>query len=145
MIAETAIIENAVEIGEGTKIWHFTHVCNSAKIGKNCTIGEGVYIGPGVVIGDNCKIQNHAQIFQGVTIGNNVFIGPCVCFTNDKYPAATGEWNLIKTYVQHDVSIGANSTVLCGITLGLGCLVGAGSVVTKSVETFKKVYGNPAN
>ena len=149
MLANTAILETD-QIGDGTKIWHFTHICKGAVIGKNCTIGEGVYVGPGVIIGDNCKIQNHAQIFAGVTIGNECFIGPCVCFTNDKTPHNQSWWEEgwsfepEKTIIGNRVSIGANSTILCGITLNDGCVVGAGSVVTKDVEPFKIVYGNPA-
>lgn len=143
MIHPTAIIETD-QIGEGTKIWAFTHVCKGAKIGKNCTIGEGVYIGPNVVIGDNCRIQNGAQIFEGVTIGSHVFIGPCVCFTNDRRPDLSKEFIVLGTYVHSNVVIGANCTIICGITINPGAFIGAGSVVTKTVRSQSTVYGNPA-
>lgn len=145
--AETAIIES-FEIGEDTKVWHFSHVSKGAKIGKNCTIGEGVYIGPNVTIGDNCKIQNHAQIFEGVTIGDECFIGPCVCFTNDRYPQDQKWWEqgwhfeAEKTTIGNRVAIGANSTIICGVVIYDNSFIGAGSVVTKSINGAVK--GNPA-
>ena len=142
MIHPTAIIEG--EIGEGTKVWAFSHVSRGAKIGKNCVIGEGVHIGPKVTVGDNCRIQNHAQIFEGVHIGDSVFVGPCVCFTNDKEPDLSKPFEITKTYVGDKAVICANVTIICGNGIGAGCLIGAGSVVTKSVLPFKKVYGNPA-
>lgn len=141
---ETSIIDNNVEIGEGTKIWHWVHICSGAKIGKNCVLGQNVYIGPNVVIGENVKIQNNVSIYEGVEIGNNVFLGPSCVFTNDKYPKAIGNWNLCKTIICDNVSIGANATIVCGITIESGSTVGAGSVVTKNVEPNVIVVGNPA-
>ena len=143
-VHETAIVDPGAKVGRDTKVWHFSHICDNAVVGENCTIGQNVYIGPNVTIGDNCKIGNGANIFEGVTIGDNVFIGPSVCFTNDLYPKAVGDWELSKTVVDDNVSIGANSTILCNITLGEGCMIGAGSTVTRSIEPHKKVIGNKA-
>ena len=147
MIHETAIIDDCT-IGEGTKIWAFSHVSSGAIIGKNCVIGEGVHIGPNVIIGDNCRIQNHSILYEGVELGNEVFIGPNVVTTNDFRPSLTGDWKnsdrFRKTRFEDSSSIGANSTIVCGVVIGKGSLVGTGSVVTKNVDSGKTVYGNPA-
>lgn len=145
MIHESAFVEDA-EIGDGTNIWHFVHVRKGARIGKNCAIGKGVYIDTNVEIGDGCKIQNFATIYQGVKLGNNVLIGPHVCFTNDLYPRASlwGDERLVKTVVKDGASIGANATVVAGVTIGRYAMVGAGAVVTKSVPDYGLVFGNPA-
>ena len=145
MIHESAYVENA-EIGEGTKIWHFAHIRKGAKIGKNCNIGKGVYIDTNVKIGDSCKIQNFVCVYQGVEIGNNVFIGPHVCFTNDIYPRAFiwNEERLSRTIIKDGASIGANTTIVAGVTIGKYAMVGAGSVVTKNVSDYGLVFGNPA-
>ena len=145
MIHKSAYIEDA-KIGEDTNIWHFVHIRNGAEIGKNCNIGKGVYIDSDVKIGDNCKIQNFATIYKGVTIGNNVFIGPHVCFTNDIYPRSFiwNEEKIVKTIVKDGASIGANATIIAGITIGKYAMIGAGSVVTKDVADFSLVLGNPA-
>lgn len=146
MIHESAYVEDAV-IGEDTNIWHFVHVRKGARIGRNCNIGKGVYIDINVSIGDNCKIQNFATIYHGVEIGNNVFIGPHACFTNDLYPRAFiwNEERLKKTIVRDGASIGANSTIIPGVTIGGYAMVGAGSVVTKDIPDYGLVIGNPAN
>jgi len=146
LIHESSYIEDDVIIGDNTNIWHFVHIRKGAKIGKNCTIGKGVFIDINTTIGDNCKIQNFACIYQGVTIGNDVFIGPHVCFTNDIYPRSFiwCDEKLTKTFVKDGVSIGANSTIVAGITIDKYAMIGAGSVVTKNVDDHALVYGNPA-
>lgn len=145
-IHPTAIIDSDVEIGPGVQIWAWTHVRQGAKIGAGTIIGERVSIGPKVSIGSGCKIQNNADIHEGVTIGNDVFIGPGVRTTNDPYPRAVGDWadRFQTTQIDDRVAIGAGATILCGITLGAGCMVGAGSVVTKCVAPSWLVAGNPA-
>ena len=147
MIHQTAIIDTAItNIGTNTNIWAFSHICEGAIIGDNCTIGEGVYIGPNVTIGNNCKIQNHSLIYEGVVIGDNVFIGPNVVTTNDNFPRATGDWSdrFMKTFIKSGVSVCANTTIICGITLNENCMIGAGSTVTQSIESNYIAYGTPA-
>ena len=146
MIHERAIVETD-DIGEGTNVWANTHIRKGAKIGKGCTIGENVYIDEGVIIGDRCRIQNGALIYKGVTMGNDVMIAPGVVTTNDIFPELpVGDWShrFKETLIEDNVSIGANSTIVCGVRLGKGCMVGAGSVVTKSVSSNVVVVGNPA-
>lgn len=145
MIHDSAYVEDAV-IGDGTNIWHFVHVRDGARIGSNCNIGKGVYIDTGVVIGDNCKIQNFATLYQGVTLENDVFVGPHVCFTNDVYPRAAlwDESRLEATCVREGASIGANATILAGVTIGRHAMVGAGAVVTRDVPDHALMLGNPA-
>jgi len=146
MIHETAIVEEGAQLGEGTRVWHFAHIRKGAKIGKNGNIGKDVYIDTNVIIGDNCKIQNFASLYHGLIVGNNVFIGPHVCFTNDLFPRASiwNEERLVKTVVKDGVSIGANSTIIAGITIGESAMIGAGAVVTKDVPNHALVFGNPA-
>lgn len=141
----TAVVESD-EIGDGTKIWHFVHVRERARIGKDCNIGKSVYIDTEVEIGDNVKIQNFVSVYKGVTIEDDVFIGPSVTFTNDLYPRAFrwDEQKVVLTTVKKGASIGAGSTVICGIVIGEYAMVGAGSVVTTDVPGFGLVYGNPA-
>jgi UDP-2-acetamido-3-amino-2,3-dideoxy-glucuronate N-acetyltransferase len=145
---ESAYIDDNVEVGEGTKIWHFTHIQKGAKIGKNCVLGQNVNVGNNVIIGNFCKIQNNVSIYEGVTLEDYVFCGPSMVFTNIvnprcKYPQAGSEF-YIKTLVKKGTSIGANATIICGNEIGRHSMIGAGAVVTKSVPDFALVVGNPA-
>ncbi len=140
-----AVIDEGAQIGEGTKIWHFAHVRSTAKIGKSCNIGRDVYIDADVVIGDRVKIQNGVSVYHGVTIEDDVFCGPHMVFTNDMYPRAfSTSWTVSKTVVKRGASIGAHATIVCDVTLGEYCMVGAGAVVTKDVPPHALVVGNPA-
>jgi len=142
----TATIDPGALIGKGTKVWHYCHVSARAVIGEQCVLGQNVYVGPSVRIGNGVKIQNNVSVYEGVTLEDNVFCGPSCVFTNDKYPRATVDnrrsWK--KTLVRKGAVIGANATVVCGITIGYNALVGAGAVVTKDVPDSAVVYGNPA-
>ncbi len=141
----TAIVEKNVKIGKNTRIWHFVHIREGAVIGENCNIGKCVYIDTDVKIGNNVKIQNFATIYRGVEIEDDVFIGPHVTFTNDLYPRAFSKnWKVVPTLVKKGASIGANATIICGVTIGEYAMIGAGSVVTRDVPSFGLVYGNPA-
>jgi acetyltransferase-like isoleucine patch superfamily enzyme len=145
LIHHTAIVEDGVSIGRGTKIWHRTHVRAGSRIGEDCTIGFAVYIDSGVVIGDRCKIQNHVSVFRGVTLEDEVLVGPSVAFTNDRYPrAGANDWNVVPTHVGRGASIGANATVVCGVELGAWSMVGAAAVVTSDVPPHALVTGAPA-
>lgn len=146
-VHESSYIDDDVEIGEGTKIWHFCHVQSGARIGKNCTIGQNVYIGRNVQIGDSCKIQNNVSVYEGVTLEDGVFCGPSCVFTNDLAPKARepkGRENYIKTLVKRGATIGANATIVCGNTIGEDVMVAAGAVVTKSIRGGVQVAGVPA-
>jgi acetyltransferase-like isoleucine patch superfamily enzyme len=132
-----------VEIGEGTVIHDHVNLYK-CKIGKNCKIDSFIYVEEGVIIGDRCKIRPFVFIPTGVVIEDEVFIGPNVTFTNDKYPKVNGAWQLLETRVEKGASIGANSTILPGVTIGSGALIGAGSVVTNDVPSGGVVSGNPA-
>ena len=143
-----AVVDDNVEIGEGTKIWHFTHIQSGSKIGKNCVFGQNVNVGNNVTIGNNVKVQNNVSIYEGVTLEDYVFCGPSMVFTNIlnprcKYPQVGSKYH-IKTLVKEGASLGANCTVVCGITIGKNAFVGAGAVVTKDVPDFALVVGNPA-
>ena len=144
----SAVIDNPVEIGEGTKIWHFSHICSGVKMGKNCKLGQNVFVQNNVKIGNNCKIQNNVSVYGGVELEEYVFCGPSMVFTNIinprcKYPQETAD-KYYKTLVREGASLGANSTIVCGITVGRHAFVGAGAVVTKDVPDYALVYGNPA-
>lgn len=141
-MGEYQIIEETT-IGEGTIIRNFVNIYG-CRIGRNCKIASFVEIQRGVVVGDNCKIEGFAYIPSGVTIEDKVFIGPHVCFTNDKRPRAVGDWELTATLVKSGASIGAGAVIVCGVTIGENAIVGAGAVVTKDVAPDTIVVGNPA-
>ena len=143
---DTAFVDDGANIGEGTKIWHYSHICKGAKIGKNCNIGQNVFIADGAVIGDNCKVQNNVSIYAGVEAGNYVFFGPSCVLTNDINPRGMYSKNgvYIKTTLEDGVTLGANCTIVCGNTIGKHSLIGAGAVVSKSVEPHSIMVGNPA-
>ena len=141
----TAEVSPTAVIGDGTRIWHWVQIRERARIGRGCNIGKDVYIDVDVVVGDHCKIQNFATLYTGVTLADNVFIGPHVCFTNDLYPRATSpNWKVAATRVEDGASIGANATILCGLTIGRNSMVAAGAVVTTNVPPQALVAGVPA-
>ena len=152
-IHPTADVAASAVIGPGTSIWNQAQVREEARIGADCVIGKNAYVDAGVVIGDRVKVQNNVSLYHGVTVEDGVFIGPHVCFTNDLFPRAVNDdgslqsaadWVTTPTLVKAGASIGANATILCGITIGRSALVGAGAVVTKDVPDFAIVGGNPA-
>ena len=144
-IHETANVSSNANIGDGTKIWINSQIREKSEIGSNCIISKYTYIDTQVKIGNNCKIQNSVSIYQGVTIEDDVFVGPNACFTNDKVPRAfNSDWKITSTLVKSGASIGANSTIVCGIIIGKYAMIAAGSVVTKNVEDYSLVMGNPA-
>lgn len=145
-IHKSSCIDENVNIGEGTKIWHFSHVLKGSVIGNNCIIGQNVMIGPDVVIGNGCKIQNNVAIYKGVTLEDGVFCGPSCVFTNVLTPRAFIERkNEFKaTIVKKGATIGANATVICGTVLGRYCFIGAGAIVPKDIPDYALVYGVPA-
>jgi len=147
-IHESAYVDDNVTIGEGTGIWHFSHVQSNTVIGKNCTLGQNVNVANNVTIGNFVKIQNNVSVYEGVTLEDYVFCGPSMVFTNImnprcKYPQRGSEFYL-NTLVKEGASIGANATIVCGHTLGRHCFVGAGSTVSKDVPDYALVVGNPA-
>lgn len=143
---ESSYVDDGAEIGDGTKIWHFCHIMSGAKIGTNCSLGQNVNVGGKAVIGNGVKIQNNVSIYDSVEIEDDVFCGPSMVFTNVINPRAFVErkTEYKKTVLKKGCSIGANATVVCGVTIGEYALVGAGSVVTKDVPPYSLVYGNPA-
>ena len=141
----TAIVEPGAIIGTGTRIWHHCHIRSGAIIGVDCILGKNVYVDQGAVIGARVKIQNNVSVYVGVTIEDDTFVGPSVVFTNDLHPrAGSGHWNVAPTLVRRGASIGANASIICGVEIGEWSLIGAGSVVTHSVEPNETVAGNPA-
>jgi UDP-2-acetamido-3-amino-2,3-dideoxy-glucuronate N-acetyltransferase len=144
-IHPTAEIAASAAIGEGTEVWHWAQIREGAVIGRNCRIGKDVYIDVDVLVGNDCKIQNFAALYRGVRIGDRVFIGPHACFTNDRYPRAVSpDWKVVSTEVADNASIGANSTILCGLEIGRSAMVAAGAVVTRDVPRHALVAGVPA-
>lgn len=143
---ESSYVDEGAEVGEGTKIWHFCHVMSGAKIGKNCSLGQNVNVGGKAVIGDGVKIQNNVSVYDDVVIEDDVFCGPSCVFTNVINPRAFVErkHEYKQTVIKKGASIGANATIVCGVTVGEYALIGAGSVVTKDVPAYALVYGSPA-
>jgi len=146
-VHQSSFVDDGAEIGEGTKIWHFSHIMSGSKIGKNCNIGQNVVISPAVIIGNNVKIQNNVSVYTGVIIEDDAFLGPSMVFTNVINPRShvSRKDEYKKTFVKKGASIGANATIVCGITLGRYCFIGAGSVVTKDIPDYGLYYGNPGS
>ena len=145
-IHPTAVVDDPCEIGEGSKIWHFAHVCAGARIGARCTLGQNVYVASAVVLGSGVRIQNNVSVYDGVTLEDDVFCGPSMVFTNVRNPRAhiSRKHEFLPTLVRRGATLGANCTVLCGITVGRYAFVGAGAVVTRDVPDFALVVGTPA-
>lgn len=143
---ETAVIDPGCMIGDGTHIWHFSHIMPECTIGRNCNIGQNVVISPQVVLGDNVKVQNNVSVYTGVTCGDDVFLGPSCVFTNVVNPrsAVSRKDQYLKTHVGKGASIGANATIVCGHTIGEYAMIGAGAVVTKDIPPYALVVGNPS-
>lgn len=144
-IHPSANVSSSVAIGDNSKIWINSQIRENVTIGENCIISKDTYIDFGVSIGSNCKLQNGVSVYHGVTLEDDVFVGPYAVFTNDKVPRAfNADWQVTPTLIKKGTSIGANATIVCGVTLGEYCMVAAGSVVTKDVEPYSLVMGNPA-
>lgn len=143
---ESAFVDEGSEIGVGAKIWHFTHVMSGARVGRNTVLGQNVNVSGRAIVGDDCKIQNNVSLYDDVILENRVFCGPSCVFTNVINPRAFVErkTEYKRTLVREGASIGANATIVCGVTLGRYCFVGAGSVVTKDIPDYALVYGSPA-
>ena len=143
---ETAVIDHGCIIGKNTKIWHFSHLMTNCELGERCNIGQNVVISPNVVLGNNVKVQNNVSIYEGVRCEDDVFLGPSMVFTNVINPrsAVNRRGEYIPTIVKKGASIGANATIICGVTIGRYSLIGSGSVVTKDVPDYTMVVGNPA-
>lgn len=142
----TAVIDEGCEIGEGTKIWHFSHIMAGCKIGSNCNLGQNVVVSPDVILGKNVKVQNNVSIYTGVICEDDVFLGPSMVFTNVVNPrsAVLRRGQYVETLVRKGATIGANATIICGNTIGRFAFIGAGAVVTHSVANYALVIGNPA-
>jgi UDP-2-acetamido-3-amino-2,3-dideoxy-glucuronate N-acetyltransferase len=145
-VHQSAVIDEGAEIGPGTNIWHFSHIMQGCRIGSNCIIGQNVFLASGVILGDGVKIQNNISIYTGVKCEDDVFIGPSVVFTNVINPRAFIErkHEYRSTIIKRGASIGANSTIICGVTIGSYALIGAGSVVTRDIPAYALAFGSPA-
>ena len=146
-VHESSYVDENVSIGKGTKIWHFSHILKGARIGDNCSLGQNVNVGNNVVIGNGCKLQNNVSVYEGVILEDNVFCGPSMVFTNDltpraKYPKGAAGYK--KTVIKHDATLGANSTMVCGHSVGEYATIAAGAVVTKDVVPYALMAGVPA-
>ena len=146
-VHESSVIDDNVSIGEGTKIWHYSHVQAGAVIGNNCSFGQNVNVGNNVKIGNDVKIQNNVSVYEGVELEDFVFCGPSMVFTNIKIPRSEfpqrGSEFYDKTLVKKSATIGANATIVCGVTIGEYAMIGSGAVVTKDVPAFALIFGNP--
>ena len=145
-IHETAVIDEGAQVGEGTKIWHFSHLMPGSIVGTSCNIGQNVFIDNGVILGNGVKVQNNVSVYKGVIIEDDVFLGPSMVFTNVINPRSFIErkQEFKKTIVRRGATIGANATIICGIEIGEYAMIGAGAVVTKNIKPFELVYGNPS-
>lgn len=145
-VHESSYVDDGAEIGAGTKIWHFCHIMPRARIGERCNIGQNVLVSPDVIIGNNVKIQNNVSVYTGVVVEDDVFLGPSMVFTNVVNPRShiSRKDEYKATLVRKGTSVGANATIVCGVTLGTYCFVGAGAVVTRNVPDYALVYGAPA-
>ncbi len=147
-VHESSYIDEGVTIGSGTAVWHFCHIMGDVEIGRDCRIGQNVAIGPGVRIGNNVKIQNNVSVYRGVMLEDDVFCGPSMVFTNVLAPRSAfprdPDEDFLPTLVRRGATIGANATIICGVTIGRQAMIGAGSVVTRDVAAHALVYGNPA-
>ena len=152
-IHPSATVADSAVVGARTQIWMHCQIREGVRIGEDCILGKNIYADPGVTIGDRVKIQNNVSLFAGVTIEDGVFLGPHVCFTNDKVPRAINpdgtlktadDWQITPTRVETGAAIGANTTIVCGVTIGAWAMIGSGSVVSRSVPPYALVYGNPA-
>lgn len=145
-VHESSYVDENTEIGAGTKIWHFCHIMSRSRIGERCNIGQNVVISPDVILGNNVKIQNNVSVYTGVIVEDDAFLGPSMVFTNVINPRShvNRKDQYKTTLVRKGTSIGANATIVCGVTLGCYCFVGAGSVVTRDVPDYALVYGSPA-
>ncbi|WP_346795861.1 acyltransferase [Halomonas sp. Bachu 37] len=146
MIHESAIVDEGAQIGEGSRVWHFVHVCGGARIGKNVSMGQGVFVGNKVTIGDNCKIQNNVSVYDNVHLEEGVFCGPSMVFTNVYNPRSLIERKdeYRDTLARKGASLGANCTIVCGVTIGEYAFIGAGAVVNKNVPAYALMVGVPA-
>lgn len=145
-VHESSFVDQGVRIGSGTKVWHYCHIMPDAEIGSNTSLGQNTFVGRGVIIGNNCKIQNNVSIYEGVTIEDGVFCGPSSVFTNDLNPRSFypkgGQY--VPTFVRYGASLGANCTIVCGVTIGMFAFVGAGAVVVNDIPEYALVVGVPA-
>ena len=145
-VHETAVIDNGAQIDEGTRIWHWTHVCAKAVVGKNCSLGQNVFVGNNTLIGNNVKIQNNVSVYDGVTLEDDVFCGPSMVFTNVYNPRSkvSRKDEYRSTLVKKGATLGANSTIVCGVTIGKYAFVGAGAVINRDVPAYALMVGVPA-
>ncbi|MDB2365704.1 N-acetyltransferase [Luminiphilus sp.] len=146
LIHETAVIDEGVSLGDGTKVWHFSHVSEGAQIGENCSLGQNVFIGRNVKIGSNCRIQNNVSVYENVVLADDVFCGPSMVFTNVYNPRSSipRKDSFLNTSVEQGATFGANCTIVCGVSIGSYAFVGAGAVVNQSVLDYALVVGVPA-